>query len=93
MDPRVAGLIPIKAMNLGCRLGAWPQLGECERQLVDVSPHIDVSLSLSPLPSTLRKGNGEISSGEDCQQQKRMSHGCPAWDLVVHTLGRAPNSC
>ena len=35
-NQRVTGLIPVQGTRLGC--GPGPQLGACERQLIDASP-------------------------------------------------------
>ena len=47
-NQKVANLIPGHGRCLSC--GPGPQLGACERQLIDVFLHIDVSL---PFPSSL----------------------------------------
>ena len=53
VNQKVTSYIPRQGTCLGCRPG--PQLGVCERQLIDVSlTHIHVSLPL-PLPSPLSK--------------------------------------
>ena len=53
VNQKVAGLIPSQGTCLGCCPG--PQLGEYERQLIDVSLNIDVSIPLlSPFPSLLK---------------------------------------
>ena len=54
LDQKVTGSTPSQGTCLGCRPG--PQLGACERQLIDVSSPISMFLSLSfSLPSPLSK--------------------------------------
>ena len=59
---KVAGSIPRDGIHLG--YGFIPNWGTYWKQLISVS-HIDVSLSLLSLPSSLSKINENMSSGED----------------------------